>query len=208
MACRAPKPARGRKGTNQAQRRTDGTSKPPWVKMKKHVLTSRGKRHWLTCLKGVRDCSYTILCLGPNMQQAARPAPPLPTASMASSPPCSTTLCCRQCRGRRCKSCRHTSSDWAGPSPGLPRLAPTSILTSKSRIHPSSRTKASNTTIGVSPSSSGGLARRVADGSGGFICCRIWNGYCHLPSGETRYEYFLFGKWGGLPQLFYLFPRA
>ena len=43
-----------------------------------------------------------------------------------------TTSCFRRCRGRRSRSCRHTSGGWGGRSPGRPRSAATSTSTSTS----------------------------------------------------------------------------
>ena len=79
---------------------------------------TRGAPRWQTSSAGARSCWSTTSCSGPITRRAVRPARRSRTGSTASR--CTwptTTLRLRRCRGRRSRSCRPTSSGWAGRFP-------------------------------------------------------------------------------------------
>jgi hypothetical protein len=87
----------------------------------------RGAPRWPTSSRGARSCSSITSCSGPTTPRAARPARRSRTGSTASIVIWRTTTSRSwPCRGRRSRSCRHTSSAWAGRFPGRPRPAATS----------------------------------------------------------------------------------
>ena len=134
----------------------------PWVPIERSTASrpTRAARLWPTSSADARSCSSTTSCSGLTTRQAAPPAQRSPTASPA--PSCTspiTTSRSQRYRGRRLRSCRHTSSGWAGVSRGRPHSRVTSITTSTCRTPNRNGNREPSSTTSAPPTI--GLLRRI-----------------------------------------------